>query len=635
MNIPSLLIAVVLGALTSDAARALTLSVGTGAGCDHATLHDAFVAIRTEPGEHHIHIRTETYATPNGTGYVPAVAQTGVFLEGGYTECTDAAPNGDPGAPVPVFDASGGAATHALDLRLDGLVGTFQLRRMEITGGDAFSGSDERNNVGGGLRVTGPASVLLGRGLVIRNNGAGRGGGVALVGGPVNSGSVIDKVDLYITEGAQVINNGAAAEGGGIYCGGATELGQPSVGRHGTIVFVDGIIGFNDAATGGGFDCHGSVEGGGGLQPRPAAGAAALVIGNNSRSQACGAGNATLDAALATDADGYRPLGAAENSNGLLAIVNNTGIHPGLCLSGSYQLGTTNHPLGASRFRLRNLYVAGQRGEGVNGLFLREGIQLRVQPSGRRTRCEFFNPLASCVMFEDNAFEAQSDPAISPASLVSAYGVDEPADLELVRATARGNMAHTAMLSQSGGLMAIESSVFDDNEVLPWPGSALGTSLFYAYNGGKIRVEHATVLTDAALDRFFYLQGSSTAVARAGIFASSVAPAPANVGGTAPPAQFTREWCGFFQSTADFASHTVVTDPTSGVFTTLPPGALQLDPLTLAPGDDLVDRCTPSVQHDYHGAGFGSLSYYPTDPPADIGAVENRDDVIFAYDHET
>lgn len=630
MNIPALLVVALLGGLSCGAANALTLSVGTGAGCDHPTLHDAFVAIRTVPGEHHIHIRTETYVTPNGTGYVPAVAQTGVYLEGGYEECTDPAPNGDPGAPVPVFNAAGGAATHALDLRLDGLVGTFQLRRMVITGGDAFDGSDERNNVGGGLWVRGPASVLLGRGLVIQGNGAGRGGGVALVGGPVNSGSTVAKVDLYIAEGAQILNNGAATEGGGIYCGGATELGQPSVNRHGTIVMTDGIIGFNQASTGGGFHCYGSVEGGGGFQPRPSAGSAALVIGNQSHAQACGAGNGTLDASQPTDADGYRSLGASEGSNGMLAIVNNTGIYPGLCLSGSYQLGTTNRPLGSSRFRLRNLYIAGQRGEGVNGLTLHDGIQLRVEPSGRHTQCEFFVPLDSCVTFEDNAFEAVLDPPVSLASLVWAYGIDARADLELVRATVRDNVAHTAMLSQSGGLMDIESSVFTENEVLPWPGSGLGTSLFYAYNGGKIRIEHATVLSETALDHFFSLHDSGTAVARASIFASSAGTAPANVGGTAPPAQFTREWCGFFQSTADFASHTQVVDPTSGVFTVLPPGALQLDPETHSPGDDLVDRCTPSVMHDYHCAEFGSLSYYPNDPPADIGAVENRDDVIFA-----
>lgn len=630
MNVPVLVVVALLGGLSCRAANALTVSVGTGAGCDHPTLHDAFVAIRTLPGEHHIHIRNETFATPNGTGYVPAVAQTGVYLEGGYAECTDPAPNGDPGAPVPVFDAAGGAATHALELRLAGLVGTFQLRRMMITGGDAFDGGDERNNAGGGLSVRGPASVLLGRGLVIQGNGAGRGGGVALVGGPVNSGSTVAKVDLYITEGAQILNNGAATEGGGIYCGGATELGQPSVNRHGTIVMVDGIIGFNQASTGGGFYCYGSVEGGGGFQPRPSAGSAALVIGNQSHAQACGAGNATLDASQPTDADGYRSLGAGEGSNGMLAIVNNTGIHPGLCLSGSYQLGTTNRPLGPSQFRLRNLYVGGQRGVGATGLTVFEGIQLRVQPSGRDTQCEFFAPLDSCVTFEDNAYEAQPGTSSTFSSLTSAYGIGEPADLELVRATVRGNIAHTAMLVQSGGLLQVESSVFADNEVLPEAGSTAGTSLFIANSGGKIRIEHATVLFDASLDRFFHLQGGgSTAVARAGIFASSASPAPATVGGTAPSSQFTREWCGFFQDTSDFASHTQVVDPTSGVFTVLAPGALQLDPVTLAPGGNLVDRCTPSVVHDYHGAEFGSLSYYPEDPPADIGAVENRDDVIF------
>lgn len=612
-------------------AQALTLSVGTGAGCDYPTLHDAFVAIRTQPGEHHIHIRTENYATPNGTGYVPAVAQSGVFLEGGYAECTDAAPNNDPGAPVPVFNAAGGAATHALDLWLDGLVGTFQLRRMQITGGDAFNGSDERNNVGGGLMVRGPASVLLGRGLVIQGNGAGRGGGVGLVGGPVNTGSTVAKVDLYITEGAQIMNNSAAAEGGGIYCGGATELGQPSVKRHGTIVLVDGIIGFNQASTGGGFHCYGSVEGGGGFQPRPSAGSAALVIGNQSHAQACGAGNATLDASLPTDAEGYRKLGAADGSNGLLAIVNNTGIHPGLCLSGSYLLGTNNRPRGPSRFRLQNLYVGGQRGEGVNGLFLSDGLQLRVQPSGRTTTCEFFNPLKSCVTFENNAYEAQSGTPLVAASLISDWGLTTAADIELVRATLRDNTAYIALLTQSGGMMKIQSSIFTDNTVLPRTGDTAGTGLFTAHNDGKIRIEHTTIVMDTPLDRFVQLYDSGSAVARASIFSSSVAPAPVSVsvGSGALPSQFSREWCGFFQIASDFASHTQVSDPTSGSFTVLPPSALQLDPVTHAPGPDLVDRCTPSVTHDYHGAEFGSLSYYPTDPPADIGAVENRDDVIF------
>ncbi len=630
MNTPSLFVVAMLGLLSCGAARALTVSVGTGAGCDHPTLHDAFVAIRTLPGEHHIRIRNEIYTTPNGTGYVPAVAQTGVYLEGGYEECTDPAPDGDPGDPVPVFDAAGGAATHALELRLAGLVGTFQLRRMMITGGDAFDGSDERNNAGGGLSIRGPASVLLGRGLVIQGNGAGRGGGVALVGGPVNSGSTVARIDLYIAEGAQIIDNSAAAEGGGIYCGGATELGQPSVNRHGSIVLVDGTIGFNEAATGGGFHCYGSIEGGGGFQPRPSAGGAALVIGNRSHAQACAAGNATLDASLPLDDEGYRPLGASEGGNGLLAIVNNTGIHPGLCLSGSYQLGTTNRPQGASRFRLRNLYVGGQRGVGTTGLTVFEGIQLRVQPSGRHVQCEFFAPLDSCVTLEDNAYEAQPGTSSTSSSLASAFGVGEPADLELVRATVRGNTAHTAMLVQGGGLLQVQSSVFADNVVLPEAGSTAGASLFNANSDGKIRIEHATVLLDTPLDRFFYLQGSSTAVARASIFASSASPAPANIGGTAAPSQFTREWCGFFQDTSDFATHAVVPDPTSGDFVTIPTAGFELDPETFSPGDTLVDRCTPSVAFDYHGAGFGSLSYYPDDPPADIGAVENRDDVIFA-----
>ena len=87
---------------------------------------------------------------------------------------------------------------------------------------------------------------------------------------------------------------------------------------------------------------------------------------------------------------------------------------------------------------------------------------------------------------------------------------------------------------------------------------------------------------------------------------------------------FTRRWCGFFQRTSDFASHTQVVDPTLGGFTVLPPGDFGLDPQTFAPGVGLVDWCTTSVVTDFHGNAFGSAQFYPVAVSADIGAVETQ-----------
>ena len=64
------------------------------------------------------------------------------------------------------------------------------------------------------------------------------------------------------------------------------------------------------------------------------------------------------------------------------------------------------------------------------------------------------------------------------------------------------------------------------------------------------------------------------------------------------------------------------------------PGDFGLDPVTFVPGAGLVDWCTRSVADDFHGRPFGSVVRYPDAGPADIGAVENRDDVIFAYEFE-
>lgn len=620
-------------AFLSPLASATTVSVGSGAGCTYATLQAAFDALDNEPGSHAIHLRRETIAIADGVTYQPTVAQTSLFIEGGYAECADGAPSGLP-IDGSVLEASGGLQRPAVRLRIEGRVGSLQIRRVAIQGGDADDSGNAYNGAGGGLAVIGPASVLLGAGASVRNNHALKGGGVALIGGLLSS-TTPARVDFYLTEGASISNNAAVGEGGGVYCGGTSVPGSPtSAPRHASLVVVDGTIGFNTAGgLGGAFFCHGSVEGGGGFQPRPASGAVALIIGNQTTAGGgCAAGSGTLDTTIAMDGDGFRPLGAADGSTGLVAVANNEGTRPALCLAASRTIGTDNYPEGPSTFRLQNLIVTGQHGTGDLGLVLGSPeLRVRVQPSGKRVACEFFTP-TPCVSFADNAADGAAGTG-STSSVVSALG-----RLELVRASVRDNTVRNALMRNYQRTLRVESSVIAGNTVQASAASPTRSAFAAGFNAlypGEVSVVHSTVVFDSPLDRFFDLQhADSHATARAGIFASSVVPAPANVGGIGAPSHLQREWCGFFQDTGDFASHTVVPDPTTGTFMAPGPGDFGLDPVTFVPGAGLVDWCTRSVAHDFHGRPFGSVVRYPDAGPADIGAVENRDDVIFAYEFE-
>ncbi len=612
---------------------AATVSVGSGAGCTHPSLQAAFDALDGVAGAHTFRLRRETFAVASGVSYAPSVGQSTVLIEGGYVECTDAAP-GTGIDDVSIIDGAGGSQGPALRLLVDGRVGSLQIRRTVIQGGDALSTTNAYNGAGGGIAIRGPASVLLGRGAVVRNNQAVRGGGIALIGGLL-SGTIPDRVDLYLDEGASVTGNTASEDGGGIYCGGITTPGPTFGARHGSIVAIDTTIAFNvSGGFGAAFSCSGTVEGGGGFQPRPRANAAVLILGNTSSgSGSCAAGSGTLDTAVPLGSDGYRPLGAADGENGLLAIANNSGTRPGLCLTASRLLGTDIYPNGQSSFRLQNLVVSGQSGTGTLGLSIgREELRLRVQPSGRRVACTFFEP-TPCVSFSNN--EASGSAGSGPA----AYLLDNIGTLELVRASIRDNLARPALLRNYAGQSSFTSSLVVGNRVeLAGAGAGPTRSAFEVGGSlfpGILTVRHTTVLFSTALDRFVNLaHPDSSANARANIFASTAVPAPATVGGTAPPANFRREWCGYFQRTDDFPTHSVTNDPTSGTFAVIGNAAFALEAGTFAPGAGLVDWCTKSVSDDFHGNPFGSVAYYTDAGPADIGAVENRNDVIFASDFE-
>lgn len=625
-------------------AFALDLRVGTGAGCTHASLQAALDALESQPGVHTVRINKGAYPVPDGMVYLPTVNQSGVFLEGGYANCTAPSPTGDVtlDADRAVFNGVGGARRAVLDLRLFGRVGTFQIRRIVLTGGDATDdGATSEFQSGGGLIVRGGASVLLGRGASVRGNSALNGGGIALAGTRVVDTGGIARVDLFIDEGAEVSSNiatgltTATGRGGGLYCGGgnpAPDMG-PDGNRHGTIVLRDGVIGFNQARQGGAFYCRGSLQGGGGFQPAPRDGRAAWILGNQGGGSGlgCAAGDATLDAGIPPGPDGRRTLGAPDGGTGILAITNNSGGgNAGLCLFGSPNVGGTTVTPGGSRFRIQNLYIADQSGGGTLGLSVSSGMELDVQPSGDGIECSFFSA-TPCVRLVGNQV-ASSGGVTSNGQLLTATG---GAVLNIYRGMIDGNRGRPRLFgAATSAVLRLWSSIVDDNTVVVGSTPPVDSaSLFESSLGATAGVYQTTVVMRSPLDFFFRIGDgvdNGFASAHGSILASTVSPAPANVGGPGPTSRLTREWCGFFQSTSDFASHTVANDPTTGAFVTLAPSAFSLDPGTYAPlSAGLIDACsTPSYNRDFHGRPY-SVQLEPGGAVrADIGAVEAQPAVL-------
>lgn len=606
------------------------LRVGTGTGCTHANLINALNAIRTQTGTHTIRINKGTYAMPDGYTYQPTVNQTAVFLEGGYDSCTAPAPSGSTSndADLAVLDGAGGFSFPVLDLLISGMVQSFQIRRVVIRGGEDS-----------GLFITGQASVLLGTGTKIKFNARStNGGGVVLAGSPTNNNLSTARIDLYIDEGAEITNNTATGRGGGIYCGTVS-----GVDAHASIVFRDGILGYNQADEGAAFYCRGTVEVGGGFQPRPRTGKVALIIGNQATANGggvrCAAGFGSLDTVLSVQGDGFRHLGADADSNGLLAIAANGGVSsPGLCLTGSKTRGDTGSPApaGQSRFRLRNLYLSDQLGDGFVGLVTRDRLELIVEPSGANVSCSFFNP-TPCVRLTANRFD------VADGWLLFANG---QSILQLRRAQIDNNDLKSELaFADDGAQVILYSSILDNNTVANRALAPNTSALFTARFGGIVDINYSTVIMRAPLTQFFRIGWTPTfndptgsAYTQGSAFASTVG-APLAVGyeGGAATSSFRRFWCGYFANTSsNFTGHTVVNDPTTGTFTLASSFAVDANysPTT----DQLRDACSPPVgtlNVDFYGRPFNTV-FEPGSPAhADIGAVEAQlADAVFSNGFE-
>lgn len=642
----SLLLAI-LAAIASPAAG-LDLRVGTGTGCTHATLQAALDAIEGVGGDHNIRINAGSYAVPDGMVYQPTVAQGFVRLEGGYASCTAPTPSGSPttDAGRSIFDGGGGSGLprSVLELQINGLVGSFQMRRIALQGGDALA-SAARFSSGGGLAIYGRASVLVGSGVSIRNNVANNGGGVALVGSRINVNEPLERVDFFIDEGAEIRNNNAAGSGGGIYCGGATTvLGDPPAElRHGSVVHRDGAITGNQAARGAALFCLGSYAGGG-WQPRPNAGAVALIANNiaTAASEAPGVVVATLDL-IVDPVDGVRTLGAIGPTNsGFVLLQNNEGTGFGALrlLNWGLRGGASPAPAERPRFRLQNILFVGNRVQPQASLFASTSaldslayIDLTLAPSSPGMRCGALPPLGPCVLFENNgpigAFTG--DPRVPLITTTSG-------NISVEQARIRDNAGRRALtVAAADGFIALRSSVIDGNAI-----AGTDTVLFESSElsslPGDTFLSHVTV-TGNSHDRYFRIEGTSRAAMQGTVLHNAGAPRPLRFG-SAPNANLTLRWCNYLTTLSDaaFTGATQVPDSFGPLVTVT--GALTFD-AAFNPPFALIDRCQPpstpaasapfATPFDFYGNAFG-FPVAPANPNrlADIGAVEFRPEVLLS-----
>jgi predicted outer membrane repeat protein len=647
MRTASRLLSVIAVILASASAHALELRVGTGTGCTHSTLQAALTAIAGMGGSHNIRINAGNYATADGMVYQPSVAQAFVVLEGGYANCTAASPSGSAttDAGRSIFSGAGGLGRSVLQLQINGLTGSFQMRRIALQDGDALN-TTQLYNHGGGLAIYGNASVLLGSGVTVRNNSAGYGGGIALVGGSSFVNDTLARPDLFIDEGAEIRNNTAVADGGGIYCGGAltTTGNPPSVPRLGSIVHRDGSILSNQAGSyGSAISCRGSYAGGG-YQPRPRSGALALVANNGNLSGNYCAISATLDMVFPTNGAGERVLGADDASNGLLVLSSNTGtLDAGLCVENwGDRGGASPAPGAAPRFVIQNAWFSNNTVAWASlntvsyssALRATGFVNLTLRPSSDSVVCSGSN--GPCVLFEYNGLDAGFPAGVVGA--VVAVSLDWGTALSIERARFTGNVAQEALVELDYQRTAYRqlASIVDGN-IVNGANSVLYRAEVRSGAGAPpptVLLLHNTITANTH-SRFFQLDDSSALTSQGNVL--HAASSRLLRFGDSPAGNLTLQWCNYLTTTAD-AGYTGATQVTDG-FGTL---VTVIGPLTFgadfAPPFALIDQChTPQVFFpttatlvDFDGSLFGN-PIAPVNPnrTADLGATEFYPDIMF------
>jgi hypothetical protein len=632
---------IVSACLSLSISHAANLSVGAGASCTHTTMQAALDAIEGVSGDHAIKIQTGTYLVANGLEYKPTVAQGFVRIEGGYANCADLSPSGDPttDAGRSILDAAGGALRPVLELNIDSSVGSLQMRRIVLQNGDASDGATPRYNAGGGLQVIGNASVLIGRGVSIRNNRAGRGAGVALLGSRVAVNEPIKRADFFITEGAEIRDNAAANIGGGIFCGGALDSSTTGVeSRHASIVHINGSFIGNVGRFGSAIDCTGSYAGGG-YQPKPDLGALIAFLQNrglDNSTVSCTV-RASFDLLVSATPAGTRVYGAADGSNGLPLFVQNQNFGGAAwCVLGyENRGGASPRPAVPLRLQLQNAAFLNNTTEplfssgfasavaldvapiNADGTF----FQLSVQPSALSVDCS--GVASNCVEFSGN--QAIGFPVADPVALI--HG-----GVRLRQALIRDNQSNTSLILRRRNSfyqappVDIAGSLIHGNTILGTDPVVLDIDDDSTDAAVDLQFSHNTV-TNNMHARYFRIDSNAIARVTGSVFNANVS-RPLRFG-SAPGSNLILNGCVHVNSSADAGYTDAEKRDDLGPFA-LSTGALSF-PGNFVPPVVLRDQCRVPLHPDFYG---NNMSFNATNPSVlfrygDLGAVEFYSDNLF------
>ncbi len=416
-------------------------SVGTAAGCTHATLQEAInaaVANGADP-TNLVKLTTGTVAVPNGV-FVHNPATT-IVINGGYTSCTGAPGDGT----RTVLDATGGANGTVIDVRnfATATPRTVRFGRLDITGGTGETGIGASSE-GGGLELRGSLRVELQQQTRIQGNTAFRAAGVLMQGGP-------GRVVLSVEEGSRIGDNIADQDGGGVWCF-----------NLGTVILRSGTVDFNRAGRDGGGIWLGDqcvLEAG---APHSLAGESVLLGSNAAGVVEAGRGGAVYFASAAAPAatPDVSIVGRPDNP---ILLTNNSTARRGVFLpegSGGGMLFAGGRGSARHRVVLRDTVMVGNLADSAgSAVAIDRAIDLEIAGSAARCSGGLFDfQLCSFIGAGDQS-------AVYVRGFASADGVSP--QVRILRTRFSQNAGMAVIESDTSGAatatLRIDSSVFDAN----------------------------------------------------------------------------------------------------------------------------------------------------------------------------
>lgn len=220
--------AVLSAMLLAASAHAAVFKVGSDSACSHANLQQALDAARNAPDPSTVRIAGNASYFQQALVVEPVVRDLQIL--GGYADCAQS----EPSASFTTISGSGGAAASVLRIVTQANV-TVVLRRLNIAGGDAAG-----ENPGGGIFFGGSGTLEVHE-TTIQNNLAGNGGGIY-------AGGAAPGLKLVIGAGVVVRNNRATFSGGGVFVNGA----EMSMLASGSAIYGNEAIGTPTTGYGGG-----------------------------------------------------------------------------------------------------------------------------------------------------------------------------------------------------------------------------------------------------------------------------------------------------------------------------------------------------------------------------------------------